>query len=162
MQTDIKGLAKLIKEARHVYICGNGGSSATAEHFTNDLWTKGIKAFCLSSNVSIITKIANDFGYEYIYSKQLEIYANKEDLLITISGSGMSKNIVEAMKNKNVGIKFGIMGFDGGKVLKLSDYYILFKGTDYGEIEDKHMLVVHKVKNLLGEDRFKMRGGKPL
>ncbi len=144
-------LIKLIKAARFVFICGNGGSSATAEHFTNDLFSRNIKAICLSSNVSIITMIANDYGYEYIYSKQLELYATKQDLLIVFSGSGMSKNIIEAVRNKNVGKTFAIVGMDGGEVIKLAKHSMLFENKQYGKIEDEHMRIVHKVADALGD-----------
>lgn len=146
-----KYLVRLIKEARFVFVCGNGGSSATAEHFTNDLFSRGIKAVCLNSNVSIMTMIANDYGYEYIYSKQLELYANYEDLLIVFSGSGQSKNIIEAVKNKNIGHTFAIVGMDGGEVMKLAGDSILFRDKQYGKIEDEHMRIVHKVADLLGD-----------
>lgn len=142
-------LFELIKKARHVYICGNGGSSATAEHFSNDLFKNGIKAFCLNSNTSIITMIANDYGYKYIYSKQLDLLANKKDLLIVFSGSGMSENIIEAVKNKNVGTTFAIVGMDGGEVMKLADHSMLFKDKRYSKIEDEHMKIVHKIGDML-------------
>ena len=72
----MKKLIEAIKKARFVFICGNGGSATTAEHFTCDLFSKGIKAICLNSNTSIMTMIANDFGYEYVFSKQLELFSN--------------------------------------------------------------------------------------
>lgn len=149
----MNNLIRLIKQSRFIWIAGNGGSAATAEHFTNDLFSRGIKAINLSSNVSILTMIANDYGYEYIYSKQLELYSNYEDLLIVFSGSGMSKNIIEAVKNKNVGHSFAIVGMDGGKVMKLSEYSILFKNKQYGKIEDEHMRIVHRVADLLGDKK---------
>ena len=134
----MKKLLKLIKEARYCWICGNGGSAATAEHFTNDLFSKGIRAFCLNSNVSIITMIANDFGYEYIYSMQLEKYASKDDLLITISCSGTSPNIVEALE---------VARYMGMKVYEFETF-----GKDdrnYEKLEDKHLQLVHKIKEAL-------------
>lgn len=146
-------LLKLIKQARFVFVCGNGGSAATAEHFTNDLFSRGIKAICLNSNVSIITMIGNDYGYKYIYSKQLETYSNSDDLLIVFSGSGQSRNIIEAVKNKNVGNTFAIVGMDGGKVIQLAKYSLLFKNQNYGKIEDEHMKVVHKIADMLGEKK---------
>ena len=97
---EIESIIKLLREKKEqgntVFVCGNGGSAATAEHFTNDLFSKGVRAICLNSNIAIITMIANDYGYEYIFSKQLEIYAKIDDLLIVFSWSGLSKNIVKA------------------------------------------------------------------
>ena len=78
----MKELIKKIKKARFVFVCGNGGSATTAEHLTNDLFSKGIKAFCLNSNVAIMTMIANDFGYMYVFGRQLGFYADEKDLLM--------------------------------------------------------------------------------
>jgi len=133
----MKDLIKKIKKARFVFVCGNGGSASTAEHLTNDLFSRGIKAICLNSNTSIMTMIANDFGYEYVFSKQLQVLANEEDLLITISCSGTSKNVVNALfKAKQKGMetysfkKFG-------------------KDRDYETSEDEHLQLVHKIKKAL-------------
>ena len=125
-------LIKIIKSANFVYICGNGGSAATAEHFSNDLFSKGIKAICLNSNTSIMTMIANDFGYEYVFSKQLDLYATQKDLLIVFSVSGKSPNIVNALK---VGIPF--MKIFGEK------------GESYGDAEDRHLKIAHKLAKAL-------------
>lgn len=95
---EIKEIVRILKQQRshgkQVFICGNGGSAATAEHFTNDLFSKGIKAICLNSNVSIMTMIANDFGYNNVFLKQLEVYANPSDVVIVFSVSGSSRNII--------------------------------------------------------------------
>lgn len=127
----MKDIIKAIKEARFVFVCGNGGSAATAEHFTNDLFSKGIKAFCLNSNTSIMTMIANDFGYEYIFSKQLELYANDDDLLVAFSVSGESPNILNAI---------------GGRE------HILIRGEEgesYQQAEDRHMKLAHKISQAI-------------
>ncbi len=148
----MKQLLEQIKKANRVYICGNGGSSATAEHMTNDLFSKGIKAICLNSNTSIMTMIANDFGYEYTFSKQLELFEEEKDLLIVISASGNSKNILNALK-KRVCTTYALLGnagkSKGGKALKLADYYEYCDSTDYGIVEDVHMQIVHKIKDML-------------
>jgi phosphoheptose isomerase len=127
----VRDIANIIADRRNtgnqVFVCGNGGSSANAEHFTNDLFSKGVKAICLNSNTSVITMIANDFGYEYIFSKQLEVFANPGDLVVLISCSGTSKNIAEVMK------------MDIGKVDIFSG-----EGT-YGDMESAHQFLLHKV-----------------
>ena len=130
-------LLKLIKEARFIYIAGNGGSAACAEHFTTDLVKKGYPAICLSSNMSVITMAANDYGYEYIFSKQLAAYGNSQDLLITISCSGTSRNI---RKVKEL-----------AKVLKMNiyDFEVFGEETDYGLLEDKHLKFAHEVAKAL-------------
>lgn len=98
----MRELVELIKQKRDrgntVFVCGNGGSAATAEHFTNDLFSKGVRAICLNSNTSIMTMIANDYGYEYVFEKQLDVYAEPGDLLVVFSCSGKSENIVRAMQ----------------------------------------------------------------
>ncbi|MCR4324163.1 MAG: SIS domain-containing protein [Candidatus Curtissbacteria bacterium] len=133
----MKELIEQIKKARLVFICGNGGSSANAEHFTNDLFSKGIKAINLSSNTSIMTMIANDFGYDQVFSKQLEIYADREDLFITISCSGTSANIVEALAYaKFIGIK-------------TYEFEIFGKDRDFEKLENEHLRFAHAIKKLL-------------
>ena len=127
----LEEIVKKIKDVRSrgrcVFVCGNGGSSANAEHFTNDLFSKGVRAYCLSSNTSIITMIANDFGYKYIYSKQLDMYADPDDLLILISCSGTSENIQEAMKT-------------------FIDQVPIFGGEGtYGDMESAHSALLHKI-----------------
>jgi len=131
-------LLKLIKRARYVFTCGNGGSAATAEHMTNDLFSKGVRAICLNSNVSILTMIGNDFGYDQVFGRQLEVYGGKDDLLITISCSGTSPNVVEAQR---VAREKGMEIYEFEK----------FKGKDrdYGKLEDKHLQLVHEIKEAL-------------
>lgn len=131
-------LIKKIKEARFVFVCGNGGSSATAEHLANDLFSCGIKAICLNSNVSIMTMIANDFGYDWVFSKQLEVLADENDLLITISCSGTSRNVVNALTEAyDIGMNFYEFETFRGK------------DKDYGKLEDKHLQLVHEVRKAL-------------
>jgi D-sedoheptulose 7-phosphate isomerase len=130
-------LIRLIKLANYVFICGNGGSNSTAEHFAEDLFSKGVKAFNLGSNSSLITMIANDFGYQFVYSKQIERYATKEDLLIAISCSGKSENVSNAIQ----AAKF--------KGLSVYEFETFKKDRDYGKLEDKHLQLVHKIKDLL-------------
>jgi D-sedoheptulose 7-phosphate isomerase len=134
----MKDLIKQIRKARFVFTCGNGGSAATAEHFTNDLFSKGIKAICLNSNTSIMTMIANDYEYSQVFGRQLYVYANAEDLLITISCSGTSPNIVAAHGwAEELGMK--TYSFD------------TFEGNDrnYEKLENKHLQLVHKIKKAL-------------
>ena len=130
-------LARLTK--RRVFICGNGGSASTAEHFSNDLFSKGVRAFCLNSNVSIITMIANDFGYPFIYSQQLALYADKGDILITLSCSGTSGNIINAIEvAKELGMQ--VYEFESSK-----DKF----NIDYERLEDRHLILAHQIKKAL-------------
>lgn len=86
-----------VKRAKRVYICGNGGSGANADHIANDLLSRGIRAYALNS-FAFLTATANDFGYEEVYARQVRIYCEPGDLLIALSGSGRSPNILAAMK----------------------------------------------------------------
>ena len=135
---------------------GNGGSAANAIHIANDfiygvgacgLGEKipGIKVEALSSNSGILTCLANDTGYENIYSYQLDVKANPKDLLIVLSGSGNSANIINALlKAKEKKLKtFAIVGFDGGKCLFEAEKVIHFKVKDMQISEDLQLIVAH-------------------
>lgn len=135
-----------------IFICGNGGSSATASHFCCD-FNKGISGVsnkntnfvCLSDNTATLTAIANDISYDEIFSYQLKGRMKKGDLLIVISGSGNSKNIVRAMevaKEKSNKI-IGLCGYDGGKVKELSDICFHVNVNNMQIVEDIHMMLDH-------------------
>jgi len=130
-------LIEKIQKAGLILTAGNGGSASTAEHFATDLVKKGYKAIALSSNTSVITMIANDYGYKRIFEKQLRVFADKNDLLITISCSGKSTNILEAL-NEARWIGMSIYEFETfGKI------------KDYGKLEDKHLKFAHQIAKKL-------------
>ena len=136
-----------------VFICGNGGSAANAIHIANDLHYglgintnregKGLKVEALPANTAVITCLANDTGYENIFSHQLRVKAQKDDLLIVLSGSGNSPNIINALKEGNrIGMKsYGILGFDGGQCKSLATNAIHFEINDMLISEDIQMIV---------------------
>ena len=123
-------------QGRKVFICGNGGSAATASHFTCD-FNKGISYNqnvkynfeCLNDNVPMMMAIANDISYDDIFSEPLKNKMHKDDVLFVISGSGNSRNVINAVKYaKSIGAKtIGLVGYDGGKVKELCDYCIHVK-----------------------------------
>lgn len=129
----MNNLVELIKKARFIWICGNGGSAETAQHFSADLVKKGYKAICLNSNPAVLTMFANDYGYEHIFSKQLELYGSDKDLLITISCSGTSANIIEVLSI--------------ALLLRMKSYEFETFGEekDYGKLEDKHLQFAHEI-----------------
>lgn len=131
-------LAQEIQKARFVFICGNGGSASTSDHFATDLIKKGKRAISLSANASVITMIGNDYGFEHVFSKQLEPFVTKEDLVITISCSGTSPNIKRAQE----------MALDKGATVYT---FTTFKGEDrdYGKLENEHLTFAHAVSALL-------------
>ena len=138
----ITNLIKLIQEAkskgRIVFVCGNGGSASNAEHFTNDLFKNNVRAMCLNSNVSQMTMIANDYGYESIFSMPLAVFSSPGDLLITISCSGTSKNILKVQEAAKL-FRVQIVNFP---VFKTKKKYTF---REYGLLEDKHLQIIHKV-----------------
>lgn len=93
----LQRLITQIRRAKRVYLCGNGGSAANAIHFANDLFACGVRAHALCADVSTLTAIANDFGYEEIFSRQVQTFSEPRDLLICLSGSGKSPNILKAL-----------------------------------------------------------------
>ena len=155
---DIKSIMKIIKllektEGR-VYIIGNGGSAATASHMVNDLGAglrrRGIRSFdveSLSDNTTVCTALANDIGYENIFYMQLKDRLQKDDILVAISCSGNSKNILRAVKYaKKIESKIvAITGFDGGVLKKRADvnFHVPSATDDYGLVEDMHMILNH-------------------
>jgi D-sedoheptulose 7-phosphate isomerase len=90
-------LAKAIRKAKRTYLCGNGGSAANATHIANDLISVGVRAHSLTADVATLTAIANDYSYDDVFSRQLMVFAEAGDLLIALSGSGQSRNILEAI-----------------------------------------------------------------
>ncbi len=156
IDTDIvTQISKLIDSTKgRIYIIGNGGSAATASHMVNDLGTglkrRGIKNFdveSLSDNTSVCTALANDIGYENIFYMQLKDKIKKDDVLIAISCSGNSPNIIKAVKyakKEKVNV-IGLTGFDGGKLRKKSDisFHVQTASGQYGIVEDVHMILNH-------------------
>ena len=156
-----KILSKVRKQNKSIYICGNGGSAGNANHIANDflcvlsrIQGKGLKVESLAANPSIITCIGNDLGYDYIFSERLKSKGSAGDLLITLSGSGNSKNIINAIlvAKKMKIYTFGILGFDGGKAKKILDNYINFKINDMQISEDIQMILLNIcVKKIMEE-----------
>ena len=164
---EINVLINLLEKARtegnRVYICGNGGSAATASHYCCD-FNKGISRkqekrynfTCLSDNVPSMLAIANDIGYEEIFRFPLQNVIKKGELFIGISGSGNSKNVVNAMEYaKSVGaITVALVGYDGGKMKALADYCVHVSINDMQISEDIHLIIDHLMMSILSsEDR---------
>ncbi len=147
-----------IKERRTIYLCGNGGSAAISNHYICD-FLKLVrqktnykpKFVSLASNLETITAISNDISYNKIFSFQLESLYNKKDLLILISSSGNSKNMIDvlrfAIKNKIFSLSF--TGFQGGYLKKKSDLSIHVKSNTYSISEDAHHILMHYLMELL-------------
>ena len=161
-----KELLQTWKQGRHVYICGNGGSAANAIHMANDFHygigacgasprLPGLRVEALPANTGIITCLANDTGYNNIYAHQLRVKARKDDVLIVLSGSGNSANVVHALEEASqLEMKsFAILAFSGGRCLELADVAIHFKINDMQIAEDTQLVVGHLCMQWLSENK---------
>ena len=138
-----------------IFFIGNGGSASTASHFSNDISygtktkDKPIKSISLCDNTSITTALANDYGYDDIFIKQLQILAKPNDVLIAISASGNSENLIKAVNyaNQQKIITCGLTAFDGGKLRKIckQGIHVPTEPKEYGPAEDVHMIIDHLV-----------------
>ena len=151
-------LEKAILNKKNIFTCGNGGSSSIAEHFVCD-FVKGVstntsllpKAYSLNSNMPLVSAIANDIKYEDTFSYQLEKLGSKGDLLICISSSGNSKNIIKVINSASkLKIKtISLVGFNGGKAKKISDNCIHINISNYGIVEDVHQSIMHMLAQFI-------------
>lgn len=169
----INAALNLLDETRQkkgrIYICGNGGSAATASHFQND-FNKGVSEYidvpfrfhCLNDNVATLMAIANDIGYEEVFRLQLRNNLEENDVLVAISGSGNSHNVIRAVEYaKEHGCKIiGLTGFSGGKLKELSDISLHAPVNSMQVTEDIHMIFDHLMmsifyKHLCGKEHLK-------
>ena len=167
--SDWSGVAKLAKDMKRawdtgnqVFFCGNGGSAGNAVHLANDFiygvakrTGGGIRAVALSANTAVMTCLANDVGYDYIYSEQLAVLANEGDVLITLSGSGNSPNILQVLEQAKIKKvrSYAILGYTGGKAKALADVAIHFPVNDMQIAEDLQLVVGHMLMQWLHANR---------
>ncbi|WP_457622581.1 D-sedoheptulose 7-phosphate isomerase [Persephonella sp.] len=150
-------LAKRLKNGNKVLICGNGGSSADAQHFAAEivgrfeLERKGFPAIALTTDTSILTAVGNDYGFENIFSRQVEALGEKGDILIGISTSGNSENVVRAvLKAKEIGMfTAGFLGKDGGKLKDLVDFPFIVKHNTTARIQEVHLTLEHTLCKII-------------
>lgn len=146
------------KEGQRIFIIGNGGSAATASHFCEDLGKCTLrslsdplrfKVISLTDNLPYVTAWANDNGYEVVFEQQLRNIGEAGDLVIGISASGNSPNIVRAIEYANASgmTTVGMTGFSGGKLKTLSHHSVHLPIADYGMAESMHMIIVHLIIN---------------
>ena len=155
----VSALEAAYRDGRQVFVAGNGGSAATSAHFANDLsvgtkqLTKPFKVMSLVDNVATLTAIGNDYGYDKVFSRQVSVYGEKGDLLVGISASGNSPNLLDAFKvGKEKGmITIAITAFDGGRLKEMSDcsLHVPTNKGEYGPAEDAHMVLDHLITNYL-------------
>ncbi|HEB91098.1 MAG TPA: SIS domain-containing protein [Deltaproteobacteria bacterium] len=148
-------------EGRRIFACGNGGSALTASHYIHE-WNKmaylaegrPFRGHCLSDNVGLVTAYANDMSYDDIYSEQLKNQMEEGDLLIGISGSGNSENVVRAIEYANEvgGTTLAVCGFDGGKLKRSARHAVWVRSFDMQLCEDMHVVFGHMVMKALCGD----------
>ena len=156
---EVAGFIQVLLEARErgatVFFIGNGGSASTASHFANDIaigtnaCEKPFRVVSLTDNAAIITAIGNDYGFEEIFARQLMVLGKEGDVLVGISASGNSPNLIRAFEHAvSAGIQtVGITAFDGGKLKQMADsgIHISTGPKEYGPAEDIHMVLDHLV-----------------
>lgn len=151
----IQTLLDVRERGATVYFIGNGGSAATASHFANDLaigtnsYEKPFRVISLTDNQAIITALGNDFGYEEIFARQLRVLGKEGDVVVGISASGNSLNLIRTFEYaKSAGIKtVAITAFDGGKMKQMADecVHVPTAPKEYGPAEDAHMILDHLI-----------------
>lgn len=142
------------REKKRIFICGNGGSATTANHFVCDFGKNAVKEdegrvkiISLCDNLATITAYGNDFGYETIFEERLKNLMEDGDIIIAISASGNSKNILNAAEyaRKRKGYIISLTGFDGGKLKGLSDLNINIESNIIEQVEDIHLMLEHMI-----------------
>jgi D-sedoheptulose 7-phosphate isomerase len=145
-------LYRAYRHGKQVFVIGNGGSAATASHMACDLGKNTIapnrprfRIISLNDNIPLMSALANDVGYDRVFSEQLTNLVRPGDVLVSISGSGNSPNILRAMEyaRSRAATNIALLGFDGGKAAALADEYVLVPVHDYGIVEDIHMILDH-------------------
>src|SRR3989338_4468968 len=144
-----------------IYFAGNGGSASTASHFAQDMAEigrkirgKGFRTLSINDNVSSLTAISNDYSYDNVFSLQIEYNLDAGDVLVVISASGNSPNVIKAVNlaKEKGGTTIGLVGFeDGGRLAQICDYIIHAKSKkgEYGPVEDIHLILNHMIVSYL-------------
>src|SRR5882672_621969 len=169
-RADWSGVARLAEElrdcwrtGRQVFLCGNGGSAANAIHLANDFLYgisktrgSGLRVTALPANSSVLTCLANDEGYEEILSLQLAVQGRPGDVLIALSGSGNSPNILKALEQaKKIGMRtYAVLGYEGGKAKAMTEVPIHIEVHDMQISEDMQLIIGHVIMQWLYQNRF--------
>lgn len=147
-------LLSAYREKRQIFVAGNGGSAGTANHFSCDFGKNAVKSqtdrpkiLSLSANIEVLTALGNDFSYADVFTEQLKNQMNDGDVILLISASGNSPNVVSAAEyvKSRGGKVIGMTGFSGGKLKELSDVSLHIACESYEESEDLHMILTHMI-----------------
>ena len=156
-------ICKCIKDGNRVYLFGNGGSAADAQHIAAELIGRykmernSIPAISLSTDTSILTSILNDYSSDKIFSRQCEGLVNKNDVIIAISTSGNSKNVINGVKTakKKKAKIIGLLGNNGGKLKELVDISLIVKSNSTAKIQEVHRVIYHIICELVEKELSK-------
>ena len=158
----VEKIVAAFKNGNRIYFCGNGGSAADAQHLAAEFSgrfykdRKALPAEALHCNTSYLTAVGNDYGFDVVYSRMIEGIGEEGDVLVGLSTSGNSANIInafEAAKQKKM-ITIGFTGLTGGQMKSVSDYLINIPSTDTPRIQESHILIGHIVCQLVEEKYF--------
>ena len=160
--TIVDVMVEALKKGNRIYFCGNGGSAADAQHLAAELSGRfytdrhALRAEALHCNTSYLTAVANDYGFDMIYARLIEGIADAGDILVGLSTSGNSENIIKAFeiaKSKNM-ITIGFTGESGGKMKPMSDHIIAIPSKDTPRIQESHILIGHIICQMVEEKYF--------
>jgi len=159
IESAAKAILKSLANGGKVIIFGNGGSAADSQHFAAELVGRFKKeraplaAIALTVNTSALTAIANDYGYDVVFARQIEAIGKKGDIAIGLSTSGNSKNVIEALrKARKLGMAtVGLLGWDGGKIKDECDIAMIVPSTDTPRIQEAHITIIHILCELIDE-----------
>ncbi len=157
IETASIAVVETLKIGNKILLCGNGGSAADAQHIAAELTgrfkkeRKGLPAIAITTDTSALTAIANDYGYDKVFSRQIEALANPDDTLIAISTSGNSTNVIEAINvAKEIGCNtIALCGKDGGKMAKMCDISIVIPSNDTAHIQEMHIMIGHIICSIV-------------
>jgi D-sedoheptulose 7-phosphate isomerase len=162
IETITTKIIKAFKDGNKLLLCGNGGSASDAQHIAAELSGRFIKerkplyAEALHVNSSYMTAVSNDYGFEYTYSRMLEAIGKKGDVLIALSTSGNSENVVNAIKMANSleMLSVGMSGASGGKIKELCQHNIIIPSSNTARIQEAHIIVGHIFCQIIEENLF--------
>ncbi|MGE5455578.1 MAG: D-sedoheptulose 7-phosphate isomerase [Ignavibacteriales bacterium] len=151
---------KALKDGKKILIAGNGGSASDAQHFAGEivgrflLERKGMPAISLSTDTSVLTCIGNDYGYDKVFSRQVEALGNEGDIFIGISTSGNSNNVIEAVEEakKQKMITIGFLGKDGGKLASMCDISLIIPFKITARVQEAHIIAIHTICELVEKE----------
>jgi D-sedoheptulose 7-phosphate isomerase len=161
-------LVDALKGGHKLLIMGNGGSAADAQHFAAEMVgrflmeRKALPAIALTTDTSILTAVGNDYGFDEIFTRQVEALANPGDILIGISTSGNSLNIKRALETgQRIGVKtIGLLGRDGGEIRPIVDFNLTVPNFETPRIQEAHLIIIHILCDLIEKGLFGLKSGK--